>query len=269
MKKALFSALVALLLCSSCSVTFQNAIMNHNYSTDNIDLRSQTENYRVVGTVTGHASATYIFTIGGLSEDAKRIFASSYNDMVANARLKSNQAIINVVTEKRTNLFFYPIFSRQIVHTTGTIIEFIGEMPSSQYKPREEVKTSVKKDNAFSLHETYTNKAVIVELDANGIHGKAAIRTFNTLCSYETACMQCRELGGGWRLPTRSELLTILNNKKSINVTLESIGAECIDELSYYWYHSINPAVIDAKTLEALPQVGENTACSYIAILDL
>ncbi len=122
----LLLGVVSILLFSSCSVTFQNVVKRDNFANENLELRLKSENYRIVRTVTGEARATYICSFGGLSPKAQRIFASSYDDMVTNANLQPNQAIINVSAEKRANLWAYGIFARQVVHTTGTIIEFIS-----------------------------------------------------------------------------------------------------------------------------------------------
>lgn len=126
MRHVYLLGIISILLFSSCSITFQNVVKRDNFAKENLELRLKSENYKIIRTVTGEASATYVCTFGGFSPKAQRIFASSYDDMVTNANLQPNQAIINVSAEKRVNLWAYGIFSRQVVHTTGTIIEFIS-----------------------------------------------------------------------------------------------------------------------------------------------
>ena len=198
----------------------QNAILNHNYSKENLDLQMKNENYRVVRTVTGEAKASYVLAIGGLSQSARKIFASSYDNMVQQARLKPNQAIINVVSEKRTNLFFYPIFARQVVHTTGTVIEFVDK--SSEQNSQQIIE--VGNESTFKLFGVYEdqkgNKGIIISLSKDGKHGKAIYTNTNTYangCGYNDAVMKCETMGKGWRLPNKSELTIIFNLRAAIN----------------------------------------------------
>ena len=99
----------------------------HIYSAKNANL-SQTEvvlsqkNFRVVGMAEGHASATYICGIGGLSKKAIR--SNAVSEMFKGANLKGSQAIININVKQAVG-GVPPFFTRHTYIATGTIVEFI------------------------------------------------------------------------------------------------------------------------------------------------
>ncbi len=96
-----------------------------NHLTSNANLTQTTvelsaANYRVVGPVSGKAVNSYIFGIGGLSKSA--LANNSYAEMVENAHLKDNQAIINVTTVERVKAFV--VYTKREMVTSGVVIEF-------------------------------------------------------------------------------------------------------------------------------------------------
>lgn len=220
--------LIVSIFFSSCSVTFQNALPNHNYSKDNLNLRLQNENYTVIGTAHGTAKATYIFNFGGLSTKARTLFTSSYNDMVENAHLRKNQAIINVISEKRVNLSAGPIFSRQIVHTTGTIIEFNHLKQTADIITRKDEQLeqlnidfdSIKIGTIINYKDT---PAVVFSISEKDRRIKV-LRTSDDVYHWNHATSLCNNMSGNWRLPTLEEMEAICSNKDIINSSLETIG---------------------------------------------
>ena len=110
------------LTLGSCSHTMTLGYKGHDYARFNLDKRVNSEEYKVIKSVSGKAKAVYVLGFGGLSESAKTLNDSSYKDMVYNAQLKSNQAIINVTSESRVAVF--PFVGVRTIHTTGTVIEF-------------------------------------------------------------------------------------------------------------------------------------------------
>ena len=99
----------------------------HMYQSENKNL-SQTEvvlsqkNFKVVGYAEGHAKATMILGIGGLSK--KSVRANAVAEMYKAANLKGSQTIINI-NVKHAIVGLPPIYMRNIYTATGTIVEFV------------------------------------------------------------------------------------------------------------------------------------------------
>lgn len=263
--KKFFILLCSILLCSGCSVTLQNAILGHDFAKDNIDKRLKEEDYRFVRMVTGEASASYVLWIGGLSERAKNIFSYSYQDMVKKANLKPNQAIINVTAEKRVNLFFYPFFAKQVVHTTGAIVEFgeQKEVVSVTAKPVEIAKPIVEKEKTYKLGDLYVNgdkKGIVISVTEDGKHGKIislnqgkdirwSITQERLGCdNYDDGKSNCQFIvnlknypamgwciNKGWYLPSSNEMQIIYKHLDLINTSLKKNGGDKISPFTQYW----------------------------------
>ena len=98
----------------------------HMYKADNKNL-SQTEvvlsqkNFKVVGQAEGHAKATMVLGIGGLSKRSVR--ANAVAEMYKAAKLSGSQTIINI-NVKHAIVGLPPFYVRNIYTATGTIIEF-------------------------------------------------------------------------------------------------------------------------------------------------
>ena len=107
----------AVAMFTGCGV-MNNMTTNANLTETSVNLSAA--NYHVVGTVSGSATETYVFGIGGLSKSA--LAKNSYADMVAKANLKDNQAIINVSTVE--NVKAYVVYAKREMVTTGVVIEF-------------------------------------------------------------------------------------------------------------------------------------------------
>lgn len=105
------------MMCVGCGV-MSNMATNTNLTQTNVELSAA--NYRVIGTVSGTATNHYIFGIGGLSKSA--LANNSYANMVENANLRDNQAIINVSTAERVKA--YVVYTKREMVTSGVVIEF-------------------------------------------------------------------------------------------------------------------------------------------------
>ena len=84
----------AMLVCvamifTGCGVMNQ-LTTNVNMTETSVQLTSG--NYKVVKTVSGEATDTYVFGIGGLSKDA--LAKNSYAEMVRNANLKDKREMV-------------------------------------------------------------------------------------------------------------------------------------------------------------------------------
>ena len=112
----------AMLLCvvamfTGCGMLNQ---LTTNVNMAETSVQLSTGNYKVVKNVSGAATETYILGIGGLSKTA--LAKNSYAEMVKNANLKDNQAIINVSTVENYKL--YVVYGVREMVTSGVVIEF-------------------------------------------------------------------------------------------------------------------------------------------------
>lgn len=64
---------------------------------------------------------------------------------------------------------------------------------------------------------------VVYAVTSDGLHGKA-MSVAETLCDWASAKKWCSQLGGGWKLPLRSDLQTIFNKRDKINQVLKANG---------------------------------------------
>lgn len=109
-------------LLTLCSCGYNNAIMFHqNQNSTQVILG--TNNFNVVGTVSGTAEVEYILMIGGL--DKRRIYENAYSEMINKANLDSGaRALANVVTEEHVG-GVPPFYYKRTLTVSATVIEFI------------------------------------------------------------------------------------------------------------------------------------------------
>lgn len=269
MKKLFFLLSVCgVCLLESCSYNFNNAVLGHDYCNEITKQELESQEYRIVGTVTGTASSTHILgVIGGLSSKARNIYRSSYDDMLRKAELKPNQAIINVTIEKR--YAFFIVFSQTAVHTTGTVIEFPAkgnkksQASASAATPTAKIENN-SYDAIYKVGDIYKIGAreigIVVEVSADGKHGKIIYYGYQTRKwsnkndvtgannSYDGA-YNCNILsvlgikdypaaalsGDRWYLPSAKELALVFENIESINASLTSLGWYTINSNQKYW----------------------------------
>lgn len=274
--KKLFNAIVAvavIALCNGCGITLP-AVMNHNYSTSNIEKRLQTDDYRIVRRVEGSASAVYVLEIGGLSRKAARAYTRSYDDMVENAQLEDNQAVINVVTEDRAVSVLGLVTVRKTV-SSGTVIEFTGtsvDSPStasgldSSPNTSSELESSPKKyykigdyyndgekegivfyvdksrlhgkivsmEESLPLQWSQTDIVTQANDIENGLHNQQVITALDNWKEEFPAFAFCAQLGEGWYLPAYMELQNIMQNRRIISASLKRHGYK-YSSFDFYW----------------------------------
>ncbi|HLP12377.1 MAG TPA: DUF6567 family protein [Flavobacteriales bacterium] len=104
---------------NSCG--YNNAILFHqNQNSTQVILG--TNNFKVVGKVSGTAEVEYILMIGGL--DKRRIYENAYSEMVNKANLDSgSRALANVVTEEHVG-GVPPFYYKRTLTVSATVIEF-------------------------------------------------------------------------------------------------------------------------------------------------
>ena len=107
-------------------VLFLTSCAGHRGLTNNVNNHTtevvlSQKNFKVVKTVTGQASVTYILGIGGLSKNA--LIAEARAIMLKDAELEgSARAIINETTEVKGSSF--PFVGKKLVTVSAQVIEF-------------------------------------------------------------------------------------------------------------------------------------------------
>lgn len=261
MKKLFFLLSVCgVCLLESCSYNFNNAVLGHDYCNEITKQELESQEYRIVGAVTGTASSIHILgVIGGLSSKAQNIYRSSYDDMLRKAELKPNQAIINVTIEKR--YAFFILFSQTAVHTTGTVIEFPAK---GNKKSQASALATTPSAKIYKVGDIYKIGAreigIVVDVSADGKHGKIIYYGYQARAwskknnvtgannSYD-GVYNCKILsdlgikdypaaalsGDRWYLPSAKEVALVFENIESINASLTSLGWYTIDSNQKYW----------------------------------
>ncbi len=259
------SIFASFVLCS-CSHTISLGNIGHDYARYNIDKRIENEEYKVIRNVSGEARALYFLGIGGLDHDTKKLNAKSYADMVKNANLKYNQAIINVMAEMRVAIF--PFIGVRAVHTTGTIIEFNN---STLIYPTESVTSkSAYTGFQFRVGDYYSNgdkKGVIISVSADGRHGKI-VSLSHAYKTYSNALEWCYTQGNGWRLPTISEINTILSNIGIVNAIMATKSLVLSPDVPYWTSVEFSANQACVATNKGSINENKDKVCCVVAISD-
>jgi hypothetical protein len=117
--KRLFGFIFLLAVLSGCGFNHAN-MQNVNNNVTNVELSGK--NFIVLDRVSGEATATYIFGIGGKSH--KALLQDALARMYNNANLSgSAKALINVTFESHTTTII--IYSKTTYTASGNIIEFL------------------------------------------------------------------------------------------------------------------------------------------------
>ena len=112
--------LVAILFLSGCGI---NSGLVNQYSVNgaNSNVVLQKKNFKVLETVSGESSDSYLFFIGGHKQN---LVAKAKQNMIDNARLYgTSKAIINVTIEEHAVFKF--VYIERIITVHGTVIEFL------------------------------------------------------------------------------------------------------------------------------------------------
>ena len=88
------------------------------------------------------------------------------------------------------------------------------------------------------FYDVNGKQGVVFWVASDGMHGKI-ISLYQTETSWEEANKWCSNLGSGWRLPSKGELLYVYKMKGSITQALSTIGdmrGEVLEGMSgWYW----------------------------------
>ena len=117
-KFSIIITLVGVISFTSCAGHYGLTSNINNHSTEVVLSK---KNFKVINSVSGDASVTYIFGIGGLSK--KALITEAKAEMLKNANLEGGaKAIINETVEIKGSSF--PFFGRKLVTVSAQVIEF-------------------------------------------------------------------------------------------------------------------------------------------------
>ncbi|HJF70524.1 MAG TPA: hypothetical protein K8V05_07185 [Butyricimonas virosa] len=117
--KSLCVIVLSAITLASCGLG-SDLTSNKNSLQTNVVLTQN--NYKIVKTITGEATATYILGIGGLS--SKALKENAVANMVKEAKLDGRcQAIVNTQVSVK-NAIVTPFYVKKIVTATAQVIEF-------------------------------------------------------------------------------------------------------------------------------------------------
>ncbi len=106
-------------ILSSCGA---NYAVTGNYNVNNTQVQLSNANFSIVDKISGSASVSYVFFIGGLSEH--QLYENAYAKMMTKADLsKGSRAICNVLTEEQMEGFI-PFFWTRTITVSANVIEF-------------------------------------------------------------------------------------------------------------------------------------------------
>ena len=132
-------ATVASLLLTGCGMPMFNAL-NATGTQTHVNLSDS--NFRIVKSIEGSSSATYVLGIGGLSQQSQQ--QNAVGNMLKNANLKPNQTITNVYIKTHVSTFL-GLIVRVTYSATGQVVEFVGD---SQTQPV--VETNLNTDTSMT-----------------------------------------------------------------------------------------------------------------------
>jgi len=94
-------------------------------------------NFKTIKTITGEASATYVFGIGGYNKEG--LINEAKKDMYQKYQLSENQAIANITLDSKHTFIFYPLlYTKKIIISAdviqfGTDIKAVNEIINQNY----------------------------------------------------------------------------------------------------------------------------------------
>lgn len=117
-----------LLLCVAVfvAVTLTSCGANYavtgNYNVNNTQVQLASANFNTVDKLSGSASTSYVFFIGGLGEH--QLYENAYSKMMAKADLtKGSRAVCNVLTEEQIEGVM-PFYWTRTITVSANVIEF-------------------------------------------------------------------------------------------------------------------------------------------------
>lgn len=112
---------------------------------------------------------------------------------------------------------------------------YVPAQSTHQYSSYNQSQSSYAKTyKVGDYYDANGKQGVVFAINSDGKHGK--IVGLNNLggMNWDSAVSACRNLGNGWRLPSKGELLAIYNVNGALNSTLAAVG----DKLPSNWHWS-------------------------------
>ena len=119
----------SLIICSLLLLVNNCGFMPEGYlgHSTNTQVILSEANYKIINSVRGDATATFILGVGPLND---RLYSRAKKDMLENANLagggNKSRALINITTDEQIRFvwFYFPFWFSKTVYITADIIEF-------------------------------------------------------------------------------------------------------------------------------------------------
>jgi hypothetical protein len=120
--KRITSLLIASII-TTLMLGFQSCVSINNGTILQNSQSSTKENFTIVKTISGEATATYILGIGGNNRNG--LTKEAKEKMYSNHKLSSNQNITNITLDVRKQYFIFPIlYNNETVIVSADVIEY-------------------------------------------------------------------------------------------------------------------------------------------------
>jgi hypothetical protein len=103
-------------------VSFSSCVSIHKGSISPSSVELKKTGFKVVKTLSGESSATYILGIGG--NNPKGLFNEAKKNMYSSYNLKENQVISNIVSDVKQKFFLFPIYYKVTLYLSADVFEF-------------------------------------------------------------------------------------------------------------------------------------------------
>ena len=217
---------------------------------------------------------TYVFGIGGFSAHARN--TNIMDELMKKADLQKNEALAYIYVSKNTNTYVgvvtvikwtatgyvvRPVENTQVSTSSGSVADSVSEVssndgPSASVPAQELVLVEQTKEaEAQEVEEakplTGVSEIGTLVVFPDGTKGVIfagtqtgellAVSLFEQKCTFINAKQWCESLGEGWRLPTKSELVTLFkeaNQSDGFNGPISKALVEHEGQAFKGWYWS-------------------------------
>jgi hypothetical protein len=176
---------INLLLVSAIAFSLLSCAVHTGTMSNSASLN--TNNFRILQTVTGKSKATYILGIGGL--DRMAMVAEARQDLLQKNPLKIGQTLANVMVDSKRSIYF-GVYSTLEITVTADIVQFndTGEASNNAFQPN----AGAGNDKNAEIETHNTPKPIIKEdLLIENIHNEKH-QNLHEIKTYRVACINNR-----------------------------------------------------------------------------
>lgn len=174
-----------------------------------------------------------------------KLSSSAIGAQDVNIYITSSIYRIDTASEERSHYVTAQPTSQSILSETSDLVKVLLGLKTSS--SNQQSRDSYSQSSSYSQTQSSYSKTyrvgdyynengkrgVVFAVTPDGQHGKIIDLTNLGEMPWSSAVQTCNNLGNGWRLPTRDELLAIYKVKSTLNQTLAAVGDTI--EYGFYW----------------------------------